>query len=157
MDAKHNRINASNPCSEYMFLDDTACNLASINIARFYTMETDSFDLEGYLHAIGFVQIALERPSTGGNSRRRISPANPMNFGPPGWGLQSRLPVYGHGAALRLASVPQSSCCAHEHGHWILLFCIQPFRKACRAISHVLPQQGFHAARHPQSCPRRFL
>ncbi len=58
--AKHNRINASNPCSEYMFLDDTACNLASINIARFYTMETDSFDLEGYLHAIGFVQIALE-------------------------------------------------------------------------------------------------
>lgn len=57
---KHNRINASNPCSEYMFLDDTACNLASINIAKFYDPETDGFDIDGYLHAIKLIQIVLE-------------------------------------------------------------------------------------------------
>ena len=34
--ANTDRINASNPCSEYMFLDDTACNLASLNLMRFY-------------------------------------------------------------------------------------------------------------------------
>ncbi|HPT76347.1 MAG: vitamin B12-dependent ribonucleotide reductase [Epulopiscium sp.] len=58
--AKHNRINASNPCSEYMFLDDTACNLASINIVKFYDYENDTFDLQGYLHTIKIVQIVLE-------------------------------------------------------------------------------------------------
>ncbi|MEG1637470.1 MAG: vitamin B12-dependent ribonucleotide reductase [Cellulosilyticaceae bacterium] len=57
---KKNRINASNPCSEYMFLDDTACNLASINIVKFYDCETGKFDLEGYLHCIKMVQIVLE-------------------------------------------------------------------------------------------------
>ena len=58
--AKHNRINASNPCSEYMFLDDTACNLASINIIKFYDSDTNSFDIEGYLHCIKMIQIVLE-------------------------------------------------------------------------------------------------
>ena len=58
--AKHNRINASNPCSEYMFLDDTACNLASINILKFYDYKNDIFDLEGYLHTIKIIQIVLE-------------------------------------------------------------------------------------------------
>jgi len=53
------RINASNPCSEYMFLDDTACNLASINLAQFLH-EDGSFDLEGYKHAIRLWTIVLE-------------------------------------------------------------------------------------------------
>ncbi|MDR1690010.1 MAG: vitamin B12-dependent ribonucleotide reductase [Clostridiales bacterium] len=56
----HNRINASNPCSEYMFLDDTACNLASINIVKFYDLESGKFDTESYLHTINMVQLALE-------------------------------------------------------------------------------------------------
>ncbi|MEC8321624.1 MAG: adenosylcobalamin-dependent ribonucleoside-diphosphate reductase [Planctomycetota bacterium] len=54
------RINASNPCSEYMFLDDTACNLASINLLKFYDPETRTFDLDGYEHAIGLWTIVLE-------------------------------------------------------------------------------------------------
>jgi ribonucleoside-diphosphate reductase alpha chain len=41
------RINASNPCSEYMFLDDTACNLASMNLAA-SSAEDGSFDIDGY-------------------------------------------------------------------------------------------------------------
>ena len=59
-DAKHNRINGSNPCSEYLFLDDTACNLASINILRFYDADSETFDVEGYCHAIKLIQMVLE-------------------------------------------------------------------------------------------------
>ena len=54
------RINASNPCSEYMFLDDTACNLASINLIKFYDPKSRKFDLEGYLHTIRLWTIVLE-------------------------------------------------------------------------------------------------
>jgi ribonucleoside-diphosphate reductase alpha chain len=58
--AKHNRINSTNPCGEYAFLDDSSCNLASINIYNFYDDEKKSIDLEGYLHVIGLVQLILE-------------------------------------------------------------------------------------------------
>ncbi|MBN8835679.1 MAG: vitamin B12-dependent ribonucleotide reductase [Sphingobacteriia bacterium] len=44
---KGGRINASNPCSEYMFLDNTACNLASINLRKFFNEETNLLDVEG--------------------------------------------------------------------------------------------------------------
>lgn len=56
------RINASNPCSEYMFLDNTACNLASLNLTAFYDMEakTPTFDLESYRHACRLWTIVLE-------------------------------------------------------------------------------------------------
>ncbi|MFI5125113.1 MAG: vitamin B12-dependent ribonucleotide reductase, partial [Chitinophagales bacterium] len=42
------RIRASNPCSEYMFLDNTACNLASVNLRRFYDETTNNIDVEGF-------------------------------------------------------------------------------------------------------------
>ncbi len=53
------RINASNPCSEYMFLDDTACNLASINLAKFID-EQGRFDIEGFRHVSRLWTIVLE-------------------------------------------------------------------------------------------------
>ncbi len=53
------RINASNPCSEYMFLDDTACNLASINLVKFLK-DDGTFDIKGYRHAINLWTIVLE-------------------------------------------------------------------------------------------------
>lgn len=53
-------IRASNPCSEYMFLDDTACNLASLNLTQFYDQQTGSFDIETYQHAIRLFTIVLE-------------------------------------------------------------------------------------------------
>jgi len=53
------RINASNPCSEYMFLDDSACNLASLNLMKF--VKTDGvFDVEAYRHAVDTVIMAQE-------------------------------------------------------------------------------------------------
>ena len=52
-------IHASNPCSEYMFLDDTACNLASLNLMAFRD-DDGSFDVENYEHAIRLWTIVLE-------------------------------------------------------------------------------------------------
>ena len=54
------RINGSNPCSEYMFLDDTACNLASLNLLTFYDTETATFDIEAYEHASRLWTVVLE-------------------------------------------------------------------------------------------------
>lgn len=53
-------INASNPCSEYMFLDNTACNLASINLLKFYDDEHGTFEVEKYKHAARLWTIVLE-------------------------------------------------------------------------------------------------
>lgn len=53
------RINASNPCSEYMFLDDSACNLSSLNLLKFLNAD-GSFDIEGYRHAIDIFFTAQE-------------------------------------------------------------------------------------------------
>ncbi|MEQ1507277.1 MAG: adenosylcobalamin-dependent ribonucleoside-diphosphate reductase, partial [Myxococcota bacterium] len=61
------RINASNPCSEYMFLDDTACNLASLNLIRFHDAmapnggsATGEFRIDDYVHAIRLWTMVLE-------------------------------------------------------------------------------------------------
>ncbi len=53
------RINASNPCSEYMFLDNSACNLASLNLMRFVT-PAGTFDIAAYRHAISVMTTAME-------------------------------------------------------------------------------------------------
>ncbi|MDF3068769.1 MAG: nrdA1 [Polyangiaceae bacterium] len=53
------KINASNPCSEYMFLDDTACNLSSLNLTKFLD-EAGRFDVEGYRHAVDVFFTAQE-------------------------------------------------------------------------------------------------
>src|SRR5918992_596639 len=52
-------INASNPCSEYMYLDDSACNLASLNLMKFLR-EDGEFDVEAYKHAVRIVFTAQE-------------------------------------------------------------------------------------------------
>ena len=53
-------IRASNPCSEYMFLDDTACNLASLNLLTFRDEKTGKFDVESYEHAVRLWTVVLE-------------------------------------------------------------------------------------------------
>jgi ribonucleoside-diphosphate reductase alpha chain len=58
--ANTGRINGSNPCSEYMHLDNSACNLASINLLKFLDEDTDTYDVEGYMHATETVFTAQE-------------------------------------------------------------------------------------------------
>jgi ribonucleoside-diphosphate reductase alpha chain len=54
------RIRASNPCSEYMFLDDTACNLASANLLKFYDTQTSKFALGSFEHVCRLWTLVLE-------------------------------------------------------------------------------------------------
>lgn len=53
-------IRASNPCSEYMFLDNTACNLASLNLRRFFDEDTSDFDVEGFEYSVRLWTVVLE-------------------------------------------------------------------------------------------------
>jgi ribonucleoside-diphosphate reductase alpha chain len=57
---KGGRINASNPCSEYMFLDNTACNLASINLRKFFKESDNTFDVDGFEYTTRLWQTVLE-------------------------------------------------------------------------------------------------
>lgn len=54
------RIRASNPCSEYMFLDNTACNLASFNLRKFFDEETNTFNVAGFEYAVRLWTVVLE-------------------------------------------------------------------------------------------------
>ncbi len=54
------RINGSNPCSEYMFLDDTACNLASINLLHYYDLDAHTFRIEDFRHSVRLWTTTLE-------------------------------------------------------------------------------------------------
>jgi ribonucleoside-diphosphate reductase alpha chain len=53
-------IRASNPCSEYMFLDNTACNLASLNLRRFFNEEDSTFDVDGFEYMVRLWTVVLE-------------------------------------------------------------------------------------------------
>jgi ribonucleoside-diphosphate reductase alpha chain len=53
-------IRASNPCSEYMFLDNTACNLASVNLRRFFDEDNNTFDVAGFEHTCRLWTVVLE-------------------------------------------------------------------------------------------------
>jgi len=57
---KNGEIKASNPCSEYMFLDDTACNLASMNLVKFYNAKEKKFNVEAYRHVTRIWTMVLE-------------------------------------------------------------------------------------------------
>jgi ribonucleoside-diphosphate reductase alpha chain len=54
------RIRASNPCGEYLFLDDTACNLASFNLVKFWGIDSDKFEVEKFEHATRVMTTAMD-------------------------------------------------------------------------------------------------
>lgn len=57
---KGGRIRASNPCSEYMFLDNTACNLASVNLRKFFSEDSNTFDVKGFEYTVRLWTTVLE-------------------------------------------------------------------------------------------------
>lgn len=96
------RINASNPCSEYMFLDDTACNLASINLVKFVD-DNGNFDVAGYRHACRVFLIAQEIEVDFSSYPTEAIAKNSHDFRPLGLGYANL------GTLLMLRGIPYDS------------------------------------------------
>jgi ribonucleoside-diphosphate reductase alpha chain len=95
------RINASNPCSEYMFLDDSACNLASLNLLKFAPNGT--FDVEAYRHAVDVVITAQEILVDNAGYPTEMIAKNSHDYRPLGLGYANL------GALLMAAGLPYDS------------------------------------------------
>ena len=76
------KLRATNPCSEYVFLDDTACNLASINLVKLYDEEKEEFDIAGYKHVARLWTIALEISVLMAHFLQKRLPGRVLNTGP---------------------------------------------------------------------------
>src|SRR5215471_15914552 len=101
------RINASNPCSEYMFLDDSACNLASLNLLKFAPNGT--FDVEAYRHAVDILITAQEiLVDNAGYPTEAIS-RNSHDYRPLGLGYANL------GALLMAAGLPYDSDAGRDY------------------------------------------
>lgn len=87
INAAYNQINSSNPCSEYHFLDNTACNLASINVYRFYNETTGEFDVDSFKHVIFLSQLVLESTIYQGQFPTREVARNTYLFRTTGLGI----------------------------------------------------------------------
>ncbi len=95
------RINASNPCSEYMFLDDSACNLASLNLLKFAPNGT--FDVEAYRHAVDVLITAQEIIVDNAGYPTEMIMRNSHDYRPLGLGYANL------GALLMAAGLPYDS------------------------------------------------
>jgi ribonucleoside-diphosphate reductase alpha chain len=97
------RIYGSNPCSEYMFLDNTACNLASLNLMKFYDPATGQFDIAAYRHAAKVFFIAQEILVDFGSYPTKTIAENSHRFRPLGLGYANM------GTLLMVQGVPYDS------------------------------------------------
>ncbi len=95
------RINASNPCSEYMFLDDSACNLASINLLKFYS--NGNFDIDAYRYTCDIMITAQEILVDSSGYPTEAIARNSHDYRPLGLGYANL------GALLMAAGVPYDS------------------------------------------------
>lgn len=79
-------IRASNPCSEYLFLDDTACNLASINLTKFYDTTTGKFDAQAFEQVVAVGMVILEASLTASGFPTPTMAVNCANYRTTGLG-----------------------------------------------------------------------
>ncbi|HEX6504904.1 MAG TPA: vitamin B12-dependent ribonucleotide reductase [Terriglobales bacterium] len=101
------RINASNPCSEYMFLDDSACNLASLNLLKFAPNGT--FDVEAYRHAVDVVITAQEMLVDNAGYPTEMIAKNSHDYRPLGLGYANL------GALLMASGLPYDSDAGRDY------------------------------------------
>ncbi len=101
--AATDRIHASNPCSEYMFLDDTACNLASLNLLKFYDLESHEFDVAGFAHVCHVLITAQEILVSNASYPSELIRENSEKFRPLGLGYTNL------GALLMARGLPYDS------------------------------------------------
>src|SRR6266436_931078 len=125
------RINASNPCSEYMFLDDSACNLASLNLLKFAPNGT--FDVEAYRHAVDVLITAQEILVDNAGYPTEMIMRNSHDYRPLGLGYANL------GALLMAAGLPYDSDAGRDYAACVTaIMCGEAYLQSSR-IAELCP------------------
>jgi ribonucleoside-diphosphate reductase alpha chain len=137
------RINASNPCSEYMFLDDTACNLASLNLMKYVTT-SGQFDVKAFTHAVDVTITAQEILVDNASYPTDKIGVNSHNFRPLGLGYANL------GALLMSMALPYDS----EEGRDVAgavtaLMCGEAYAQSSRIAERMGAFPGYAENREP--------
>jgi ribonucleoside-diphosphate reductase alpha chain len=126
------RINASNPCSEYMFLDDSACNLASLNLLKFAPNGT--FDVEAYRHAVDITITAQEILVDNAGYPTEIIGKNSHDYRPLGLGYANL------GALLMAAGLPYDSDAGRDYAACVTaIMCGEAYLQSSRIAEQCQP------------------
>ena len=137
------RINASNPCSEFVFLDDTACNLSSINLMKFLAAD-GSFDSEGYRHTIRIMLTAMEVMVGYATYPTERITVNSHKFRPLGLGYANL------GAVLMALGLPYDSPQARDYsGALTAILTGEAYAQSARIAKEVGPFEGYEVNRQP--------
>ena len=136
-------INASNPCSEYMFLDDTACNLASLNLMKFLN-SNGAFDVEAFRHAVDVTITAQEILVDNASYPTPRIAENSHNFRPLGLGYANL------GALLMSMALPYDSAGGRDMaGAVTALMCGEAYAQSARIAERLGAFSGYAANREP--------
>jgi ribonucleoside-diphosphate reductase alpha chain len=126
------RINASNPCSEYMFLDDSACNLASLNLLKFAPNGT--FDVEAYRHAVDITITAQEILVDNAGYPTELIGKNSHDYRPLGLGYANL------GALLMAAGLPYDSDAGRDYAACVTaIMCGEAYLQSSRIAEQCEP------------------
>jgi ribonucleoside-diphosphate reductase alpha chain len=137
------RISASNPCSEYMFLDDSACNLASLNLMRFVD-EKGNFLTEAFRHAVDVTILAQEILVNFGSYPTPTIAANSHDYRPLGLGYANL------GALLMAEGIPYDSPEGRAYAAAITsLMCGEAYLQSARIAEALGPFPGYAVNREP--------
>jgi ribonucleoside-diphosphate reductase alpha chain len=137
------RINASNPCSEYMFLDDTACNLASLNLMKFVNA-SGQFDVPAFKHAVDATITAQEILVDNASYPTPKIAENSHNFRPLGLGYANL------GALLMSMALPYDSDEGRDvAGAVTALMCGEAYAQSARIAERMGPFPGYEVNREP--------
>ncbi len=137
------RINASNPCSEYMFLDDTACNLSSLNLMKFRT-PSGELDVESFAHAVSVMILAQEIIVDSASYPTPRIAENSNDYRPLGLGFANL------GTFLMARGLPyDSEAGRHVAGAIAALMTGQAYKTSAEIASVTGPFRGFPPNREP--------
>ncbi len=137
------RINASNPCSEYMFLDDTACNLASLNLLK-HLGSNGQFDVEAFKHAVDVTITAQEILVDNASYPTPRIAENSHNFRPLGLGYANL------GALLMSMALPYDSDEGRDVAASVTaLMCGEAYAQSARVAERMGPFPGYPMNREP--------
>jgi ribonucleoside-diphosphate reductase alpha chain len=126
------RINASNPCSEYMFLDDSACNLASLNLLKFAPNGT--FDVEAYRHAVDVLITAQEILVDNAGYPTEMIMRNSHDYRPLGLGYANL------GALLMATGLPYDSDAGRDYAACVTaIMCGEAYLQSSRIAEQCAP------------------